>query len=185
LISNIVARRYAKALFALGLEQGGAELEAYGEGLAAFAQALAAAPEMMRVFKNPIFSAAEKKAVADKVLAQLGVNLSATLRNFIHLLADKNRLAFAADIEATFKVLLDAHKGLLRGRLLTAAPISPAKQEAVKGQLTAQLGKELVLDFDTDPAILGGVVLKVGDKILDASLRAQLQNMKEIIKRGE
>lgn len=181
--ANIVARRYAKALFALGLEKGDAELTAYGKDLAALAETIAAAPELLKVFRNPLFSVAEKKAVAGKLLERISPN--ATTVNFVNLLADKNRLASLPEIEAYYRVLLDQHKGLIRGQLLTAVDIDQAKQEQVMNQLKAQLGKDLALDFATDPSILGGVVLRVGDKILDASLRAQLQSIKETIKRGE
>jgi F-type H+-transporting ATPase subunit delta len=183
LTANIVARRYAKALFAIGLEKGDAELEAYGKDLAAVAEAIAAAPQLLRIFPNPLFSVEEKKAVAAKILEKIGPNR--TTVSFVNLLADKNRLASLPEIEAYFRVLLDQQKGVIRGQLLTAVDLDDAKQAQVKDQLKAQLGKDLVLEFATDPAILGGVVLKVGDKILDASLRAQLQNIKETIKRGE
>jgi F-type H+-transporting ATPase subunit delta len=107
------------------------------------------------------------------------------VRNFCHLLADKERLGFLPEIEAEFSRLLDAEKGVIRGELVTAVELDDAKQEAVKKQLESQAGSQLILDFSTNDDILGGVVLKVGDKVLDGSLRAQLDILKENIKRGE
>ena len=181
--ASIVARRYAKALFAIGKEKGDAELEAYGKDLAAFATVLEQTPELVKVFRNPIFTVTEKKAVVDKILSRLAP--SQTIRNFFMLLADNGRLPYIPEMNAYFGVLLDDHKGVVRGELVTAIDLADAKQDEVKKQLEAQLGKQLVLDFASEPAILGGVVLKVGDKILDASLRAQLSNMKEAMKRGD
>lgn len=181
--ASIVARRYAKALFAIGKDKGEAELEAYGKDLASLATVLEQTPELVKVFRNPIFSVEEKKAVVDKILSQL--EPSRTIRNFFMLLADNDRLPYIPEINAYFGVLLDEEKGVVRGQLLTAIGLADAKQAEVKKQLESQLGKQLVLDFASDPAILGGVVLKVGDKILDASLRAQLSNMKEAMKRGD
>lgn len=181
--ADLVARRYARALFAIGQGRGDAELEAYGKDLAAFTQVLEGNPELLKLFRNPIFSIEEKKAITGRILEAL--NPCPTIKNFCFLLADKKRLAWLPEIEAYYAVLLDQAKGVVRGELVTAVELPDARQEAVKKQLAAQLGKELVLNFSADAGILGGVVLKVGDKILDASLRAQLNAMKEQIKRGE
>jgi len=183
LTADLVARRYARALFAIGQSRGNAELEAYGKDLAAFTQVLEGNPELLKLFRNPIFSIEEKKAITGRIMQTL--NPCPTIKNFCFLLADKKRLAWLPEIEAYYAVLLDQAKGVVRGELVTAMELSDARQDAVKKQLAAQLGKELVLDFSADAGILGGVVLKVGDKILDASLRAQLNAMKEQIKRGE
>lgn len=181
--ADIVARRYARALFSIGKGQGDAEMKAYGKDLANIARTLAEAPELLKVFKNPIFSIAEKKAVVEKILAKL--DPTTTTKNFCFLLADKGRLSSLPEIEAYYGVLLDEANGVVRGELVTAIELGDAKQEGIKKQLAAQLGKELILDFSADAGILGGAVLKVGDKILDASLKAQLNAMKEQIKRGE
>ena len=84
-----------------------------------------------------------------------------------------------------FAALVDEHKGIVRGELVTAMDLPKERQASVKEQLAGQLKTDLVLEFSSDPGILGGVVLKVGDRVFDASLRAQLAGMKEQIKRGE
>ena len=183
MINNVAARRYAKALFAIGKEKGGAELDTYGKDLAALGEVMEGAPELVRVFKNPIFSVEEKRAVLGKILD--AVSASPMVRNFCALLADKGRLAVLTDIMAVFSTLLDAEKGVVRGELVTAIELGDAKQKAVKAQLEKQAGRQLELDFSVDSAILGGVMLKVGDNVMDASLRAQLNILKETIKRGE
>lgn len=183
MIADIVARRYARALFSIGQQKGDAEIEAYGKDLAEFASAMKNTPELVKIFRNPIFTVEEKKAIVEKILSKLDPN--PTARNFLFLLADKDRLSILPEIEAYFGALLDEAKGVVRGELVTAVTLEDARQKEVRKELAEQLGKELVLDFDTNADILGGVVLKVGDKILDASLRAQLHGMKEQIKRGE
>ncbi|MDQ7833010.1 MAG: F0F1 ATP synthase subunit delta [Desulfovibrionaceae bacterium] len=180
---NIIARRYAKALFSLGLGQGGDAVSAYGKDLEELAAVLENVPELMRVFANPIFVASEKKAVLDGVLAKLSV--SPVVKNFLGLLAEKERLSFLPEIAVYFRTLLDEAQGVVRGRLVTALNLAEARRDQIKSKLEAQTGKKLVLDFAVDPEILGGVMLKVGDKVLDASLRAQLQILKEQIKRGD
>lgn len=180
---NIVARRYAHALFALGQKAGGDALTAYGKDLVGLAELLEAAPEILRILRNPIFSIEEKKAVLAKIFEKLGP--TEMVRNFCNLLADKNRLGYLPDINAVYGELLDVEQGVVRGELITAIELGKAKQDALKDQLAGQTGKKLVLAFGTDKSILGGVVLKVGDMIMDASLRAQLGMMQENIKRGD
>ena len=89
------------------------------------------------------------------------------------------------EIVECFGKLLDEAKGIVRGRLLTAVNLNKDRQAGILAALEKQTSKQLALTFEVDPSILGGVVLQVGDKVLDASLRAQLTILRDIIKRGE
>lgn len=178
---DIVARRYARALFAVGEKSD--ELDDYGKELGELAEALHDAPEALLFFKSPAFSPAEKKAVAEKLLEKLSIG--ATVKNFCFLLADKERLGALPEIVADFQAMLDDKQGVMRGQLVTATPMKQKKQADLVKRLESQTGKKLVLSFAEDKDILGGVVLKIGDKVLDASLRAQLELLRDNIKRGE
>ena len=180
---NIIARRYARALFSLGKKASSDELSAFGKELDALAGVIESTPELGKIFRNPIISVEEKKALLGALLDK--VQVSGIVRNFCNLLADKDRLSAIPEIQAFYNVLLDADQGVVRGELITAIKLPKAKREKVKSQLEKQAGQKLFLSFSTDKSILGGVVLKVGDKVLDASLRAQLGILKENIKRGE
>ncbi|MFW5836497.1 MAG: ATP synthase F1 subunit delta [Desulfovibrionaceae bacterium] len=178
---NIVARRYARAIFAVGEKAG--ELDAYGKELGELAEALHEAPQALTFFKSPAFSPAEKKAVLGKLLEQ--TTIGQTVKNFCFLLADKGRLGFLPEIASDFQAMLDGKQGVMRGQLVTAVPLDDTKEADFVKQLESQTGKKLVLSFAEDKDILGGVVLKIGDKVLDASLRAQLELLRDNIKRGE
>ncbi|WP_462324429.1 ATP synthase F1 subunit delta [Desulfoplanes sp.] len=180
---NIAARRYARALFAIGQENGEAELKKYGDDLLQIAEALEGAPELMKFFRNPVFTIAEKKGVVAKVLAK--TKPCKVVKNFSFLLADKNRLDCLPEIQAYFSVILDEVQGIVRGNLITAIDLTEPLKKKVKEQLEKQSGKNIVLEYGVDPDILGGLKLKVGDKVLDASIRAQLDILKENIKRGK
>ena len=158
-------------------------LESYGCARGALRSSLAEAPDLLRGFRNPIFSAEEKEKVVRKLAAKMEIN--GTMLNFYLLLADKDRLNELEGISNAFDSLLDAEKGVVRGELLTAVPLDDAKRAEVIKQLEKKAKRTLVLDFGVSPEILGGVVLKVGDQVLDASLRAQLSILKDTIKRGE
>jgi len=121
--------------------------------------------------------------VLEKVLDKLSV--SQVVRNFSMLLADKNRLAYLPDIGSVYAMLLDEAQGIMRGKVLTAVALPEKRQGEIKQKLEKQTGRKLVLGYDVDPGIIGGLVLQIGDKVLDASLKAQLSKMKEQIKRGE
>ncbi len=178
---NIVARRYAKALFALGVKEKAADT--FGKDLEGISGAMDASPELLKLFKSPSFNTQEKKAVLDQVVGKM--NLAPLSVNFLSVLADKGRLDCLPDIHKTYAELLDSVSGVVRGKLTTALELPAKRQKDIKAKLEKKSGKKLVLDFGVEPAIIGGVVLRVGDKVLDASIRAQLQMLKDQIKRGE
>lgn len=180
---NIVARRYARALFALGKKSGLPELESYSSALAGMRSALEASPDLVRVFRNPIFSADEKRGLVEKIAKKL--KFGGTILNFLLLLAEKRRLDHLEAIASVYDQLLDAEKGILRGELFTAVKLENAEQTAIIGKLEQRAKQTLALEFGVSPDIIGGVVLKVGDQVMDASLRAQLSILKDTIKRGE
>ena len=178
----VVARRYADAIFALGRKEGEKALTRRGSCLAALGEMIDGAPELAMTLKSPVVSVEEKKGVMGKLLAR--VKADAVMRNFCFLLADKDRLAFLREIAACYGRRLDAAKGVVRGRFTTAVPLSDEKQAAVKAALEKKSGKAIELTFAVDKDILGGVVLSMGDRVLDASLRAQLGILRDTFKRG-
>lgn len=180
---SVVARRYANALFALGKQAGAKELERYGASLAQLGQLLAESPDLDKIFKSPVIGVAEKRKIVAKLLKKIAADKIMT--NFCLLLADKGRLPSLRDIATYYGTLLDTEKGVIRGRLVTAVSLDAKKQGQLKSMLEKKAGKSIELAFDVDTSILGGVVLKVGDRVLDASLRAQLAILRDTIKRGE
>ena len=176
-----MARRYAKALYALGVKDKDAEV--LGKDLDGLAGMLDQSPELQKLFKNPSFNPEEKKAVLKEVAAKLG--MAPMTANFLNLLADKGRLDATEDVQRVFVELLDEAQGVARGKLTTAVKLSEKRQADILKVLEEKIQKKLVMAYEVDPAILGGVVLKVGDKVLDGSLRAQMQTLKDQIKRGE
>ena len=183
MIGNVVSRRYAAALFSIGKEAGIEELERYGASLSALGEAVEKTPRLAEAFRNPVLSAEEKKKV---VLSLLDVAGGGTVeQRFCALLADKDRLSLLPAIAADFGVLLDDVRGISRGVVTTAVELDEEHMDAIRTKLESQTGRKLVLEYVIDPAIIGGIVLRVGDSVYDASLRAQLDNLRESIKRGE
>lgn len=179
---SVVARRYANALFALGQRQGGEALSGHGECLAELANFLKIEPRLAQTLKSPVISIAEKKKLMDVLLEKLSADI--TMRNFCNLLADKSRLGSLAQIAHWYGILLDAANGIMRGQVITAIKLSPARQDEIREELKKKFGSDIELTFHVDPEILGGMVLTVGDKVMDASLRAQLGALRENLRRG-
>lgn len=180
---NAVARRYAGALFSLAKKQGAEAMNESGALLSELAGAMVAEPRLAQVLKSPVIGVDEKKAVVGAILDKLSA--SGIMRNFCFLLADKNRLGHLAEIADWYGILQDNANGIVRGRVTTAVRLDPDKQAKIKEKLRKKTGKDMELVFSVDPAILGGMVLAVGDKVLDTSLRAQLGILREILRRGK
>lgn len=180
---SVAARRYAKALFDLARSAGPTVLETSGNDLAALAALVKGSPELLRLFAAPVFSSTEKHKVIAALSDRLGT--SAMVREFCFLLADKKRLVLLETITGEFQSLIDEENSVLRGEFISAVPLDEEKRLAVKSALEKKAGKTLALDFSVDADLLGGMVLKVGDNVMDASLKTQLILLKDTIKRGE
>lgn len=179
---TVIARRYAAALFNLGKKEGGDALANHGTLIMELGQLAAEEPKFAQLLKSPAIATEEKKAVLSAILEKLQADR--TLRNFCFLLADKERLGCLREIADWYGVLLDEANGILRGEVVTAVKLSDGKRAEIREKLKQKLGHDIELKFRIDPAILGGMVLSVGDRVMDSSLRAQLGILRENLKRG-
>jgi F-type H+-transporting ATPase subunit delta len=167
----------------LGSGKGLPELESYASALGTMSAALDESQELRAVIASPVISPTEKIAVVDRIAGKL--KISGAVLNFCRLMTDNKRLSELPAATVAFNELLDAEKGVARGEIYTATALDEAKQAEVVEKLAGKSGREPALVFRVDPSILGGVVLKIGDMVMDASLRAQLSILKDTIKKGE
>lgn len=180
---TLVARRYADALFSLSIKQSAEARDSYGAMLGELGRLFAEEPRLGLALKSPLIGVDEKKAVLGAILEKLDADR--IFNNFCQLLADKGRLAELPGIADWYGILLDNARGVMRGKVITAIALSPAKKESLKESLQRKANCQMELEFEVDPEILGGLVLAVGDKVLDTSLRAQLGALGAIMKRGK
>jgi F-type H+-transporting ATPase subunit delta len=176
-----IARRYAKALLLIGKTDGKAEN--YKDELNGFADLVAREAALDQVINNPLYNADERKKVLEALIAKL--NLSAVMSSFLKLLFDKGRFGFLSSIDEFYQKLADDLKGVARASLVSANELSSDTVEKIRKALSKKTGKEIVLDIKTDPTLIGGIVTKIGDLVLDGSIKTQLLNMRESLKRGE
>jgi F-type H+-transporting ATPase subunit delta len=111
--------------------------------------------------------------------------LSDTMGAFLFLLFDKGRIGFLNSINEFYQKMADELKGIARATLLSATELSEDAIDKIRDALSEKTGKDVMLTVEKDPSLIGGIVTKIGDLVLDGSIRTQLLNMRESLKRGE
>jgi F-type H+-transporting ATPase subunit delta len=174
-----VAGRYASALFSLAQDQ--REGPAVADSLARFDALITESPDLERLVRSPVFSAAEQLKALDAVLAQAGIDGVAA--NFIRLVASKRRLYFIREMIADYRKLYDTSRGVTRAEVTSAAPLTDANVASLKESLrTASGGREIDLDMKVDPSIIGGLIVKLGSRMVDGSLKTKLNAIRLAMK---
>lgn len=176
-----VARRYAKALLLIGKEDGNAEK--YREELTIFADLIEREKSLDQALNNPLYDADARRNVLQAILDKL--NLSKVTTQFLILLFEKRRISFIGHINEFYGKLVDELRGIGRASLISATELSSEAVEKIRSALSKRTGQDIVLEVEQDPALIGGIVTRIGDLILDGSVKTQLENMRESLKRGE
>ena len=176
--NTTIARRYAKALMLIGKEDGKAE--DYGKELDSFASLLKREEMLSFAISNPLYDTLERKNVLQAILEK--TNFSKIIKTFLILLFEKGRISYLVDINEFYQKFLDEFKGIVRADITFAMKPSSEETEKIKNALSKKTGKEVILNLKEDENIIGGVVAKIGDLVLDGSIKTQLLKMKETLK---
>lgn len=176
-----ISRRYAKALLLIGKEDGNAEV--YRKELDELAGLIAKEKALEQVLINPLYDAAARKKVLQILIEKM--KLSKAMRSFLFLLFDKGRIGFLVTINEFYQKLADELKNIARASLVSATELTSETVEKIRNTLSKMAGKDIVLDVRVDSGLIGGVVSRIGDLVLDGSIKTQLLNMRESLKRGE
>lgn len=173
-----LAGRYALALFELAQEA--KAVDAISQDLAGLARAMQTSPELARLVKSPLFSAATQAKALEAVLEKMGVQ--ALTVKFVLLLARKRRLATLSAAIKSFESHLAKARGETQAEVVSARALSDGEVAELKTVLKARLGKEPRLHARIDPSLLGGLVVKVGSRMIDSSLRTKLDGLRSAMK---
>jgi F-type H+-transporting ATPase subunit delta len=174
-----MAGRYAQALFALSRETGTTETTA--ADLANFAELVRSSADLQRFVKSPVFSAEEQVKALDALLAK--AEIGGIAAKFIKLVAAKRRLFAIFDMIRDFNLLNDAQKGVTRAHVTVAEPLNPEHVEALRNALTdISGGGEVDIAVKVDPAIIGGLIVKLGSRMVDSSLKTKLNSIRTRMK---
>jgi len=176
-----VARRYAKALLLISKDDG--QTDSYREELSGFANLMERESALNQAITNPLYERSSRRKVLQSVVDNLGI--SKTVKSFLLLLFDKGRFGFIGSIDDFYQKLADELKGIARASLVSATKLSDDTVEKIRAALSKKTNKEIVLEVEQDPELIGGIVTKIGDLVWDGSIKTQLSNMRETLKRGE
>ena len=168
---QLSGQRYAQAIFDLALENN--EVEQWGQDLAVVSEAFQDS-DFAALMKHADMSAADKQAATGSVLA--GVNRM--MRNLVDLLVSKGSVDSIADVYTSYTELLDQHLGRQRVEVTTAIALDEAEANRITSFVSELVRREVVLTTKVDESILGGLVIQIGDRLLDGSTKARLDGLK-------
>jgi F-type H+-transporting ATPase subunit delta len=173
-----MAGRYAAALFDLAKDQRQtAEVE---RDVVAFQAMLDASDDLRRLVRSPVISAEDQSKALGAVLEKAGI--SGLTANFVRLIARNRRLFAIADMFKGFRALTARERGEVSAEVATAHALTPEQLQLLSDTLRAQVGKNVQIDTRVDPSLLGGLIVKIGSRMIDSSLRTKLNNLKVAMK---
>lgn len=178
-----VPGRYASALYDLARDQ--KAVPAVEAELAKFAALLDANPDLQRLVRSPVFSSEDQSKAVSAVLAKAGIGGIAA--NFLQLLAKNRRLFAVADMINAFRSIAARERGEIAAEIVSAHPLTDAQVADLKSTLQGfvsrqALGKDVTIHSKVDPSLLGGLVVKVGSRMIDSSLKTKLSTLKVAMK---
>ncbi|WP_315788959.1 ATP synthase F1 subunit delta [Fischerella sp. JS2] len=168
-----IALPYAEAL--MSVAQSRNLTEEFGEDIRALLNLLSSSEELQKFLNNPFIQVEDRKAVLNQIL---GEGANTYFRNFLMLLVDRRRIMLLEDVCRQYLALLRQIKQTVLAEVVSAVPLSEAQASAVKQKVIAMTNaREVELETRIDPDIIGGVIIKVGSQVIDASLRGQLRRL--------
>lgn len=169
-----VAGRYAVALFELASERG--ETDAVSAALKRFAALVEESDDLKRLVRSPVFTAQQQQAAVGAILDR--VEIGGITGNFIRLVAQKRRLFALPGMTRAYETLLAERRGIVPAEVTVAEPMPQAMTDDLKSALRKAEGKEVSLSVKINPDIIGGMVVKLGHRMIDASLKTKLNALR-------
>ena len=174
-----MAGRYATALFELALDN--KAVDALKKDLDQFDALVASSADLNRLVRSPVFDADQQVKALSAILAKAGITGLAA--NFLRVITTNRRLFAVRDMIRAFRSLVARHKGEVTAQVTVAEQLSDKNIDALKSALkSVTSGKDIDLDVKIDPAVIGGLIVKVGSRMVDSSLRTKLNSIKLAMK---
>ncbi len=173
-----VAERYASALFELAVSE--KKIPAVDKDLRRLNDLLNGSDDLMRVIKSPVFAAEDQQNATAAVLKK--AKISGLVANFVNVVAGNRRLFAMPEIIRSFRQKLAAHRGEISAQVSVAHALSAAQTKELKTTLKGVVGKDVLLDVTVDPSLLGGMIVKIGSRQIDTSIKTKLSSLKLALK---
>ncbi len=173
-----IAGRYATALFELAVDA--KAVDSVAADLAGLAALLDESADLRRLVLSPMFKRADQAKAMAAVLGQAGAGDLVT--RFVAVVAENRRLFALPQVIGAFNRLLARHRGEMVAEIATAAPLTDSQTEALKQALRQVAGTEVTLEAKIDPSLIGGLVVQLGSRMVDSSVRTKLQNLRLVMR---
>lgn len=167
-----IARRYAEAVFEIAKEHN--SFDRWTADLDSIARA-AEEPDIARLLAAPAVGMSVKESIVNRYLA----DLSPLASNLVRVLLHKGRFPLAPQIAAHYRALLNEYRGIATAEVVSAVPLTDEELKAVALRLTAMTGKRVIAEPQVDPSLIGGITARVGDQLIDASVRGRLEALRK------
>jgi F-type H+-transporting ATPase subunit delta len=177
-IQASLAGRYAIALFELARDE--KQIETVSASLAALHRALGESAELRELTTSPLLGREEQARAMGAVVGSLG--LDQLTGNFVGVLAQNRRLRELPNVIRNFNLLAARHRGEITAEVTSARPLGDDQVADIKQHLRTRMGRDIAVDLHVDPAILGGLVVKIGSQMIDSSIRTKLNNLAHAMK---
>ncbi len=177
-MSEMIARRYARAVFELAKEAG--KVAEVSRELNAFADAFEASTELREIDGLPSLQGSDRRAIIESLGTRLGAG-QLTIRG-VAMIAERQRLSLLPDLVRVVEGMADDHLGVLRGTITSAVRLDEGYRGKLKNKIEEATGKRVLLTFDEDPNLIAGIVTQVGDRVIDGSVRGRLSNLAESLR---
>jgi F-type H+-transporting ATPase subunit delta len=174
-----IARRYAEALADIAVARN--QVEQIEQEVGAFSRLMSDNRELSDLFASPVFSRSDKARVLDALIEKM--RPGPMTANLFRTLLQHYRLHHIDTIYRQFQRAINVRRGMVEAEVTTASAMGRAEQDALAGRLREMTGKQVQLQFKTDPEIIGGVVTRIDSVVYDGSIRTQLQVVKQRLKR--
>ena len=171
-----LARVYAEALLALAQQENAAD-DVGGELSAVANEVVGKNPAVAQFLDNPAVTAKTKLPVLGEAFG----NTSELFKKFLHVLAENNRLGHLRDISAAYQAIRDQQAGRVRVVVRSAKPLDDKQKNELQQTLADKLGKQPILNVRVEPELLGGLIVQVGDRVYDTSVRTRLDNLRNTL----
>jgi F-type H+-transporting ATPase subunit delta len=175
MVTGSLARRYARAVLEIGTANG--TLDKLGADLRSLAKAMHESAELVTALINPAIRRADRRRVIDGLLDRIGA--APHTRNLVYLLLDGERLSSVAAISREVDAMIEAKAGRMSAEVTSARPLDASQLSQIINALEKLSGKKVAVTRREDPALLGGIVAKLGDTVYDGSLRTQLRTLRD------
>lgn len=176
-MAKLVARVYSEALFEFALEAD--KIDSIMEDFQLVRDSFVTTKEFFELYQSPKLSTEERKAIINEVFRD---GISTELKNFLSILLDKQRAGSVLDIHEAFMKRVDVHKGIVEATVKSAAPLGDRIEKELTRKLEEMTHREIRLRTLVDPELIGGLYIKVGDQVLDGSMKNRLEHIKESLK---